>query len=69
METFTLDGKRYNVDELPEEAQRLARQAALTSELIEKLEARAAIARTAQARYIDYLKASIGKAPAAKRKK
>lgn len=69
METFTLDGKRYNIDELPEDAQRLARQAALTTELIEKLEARAAIARTAQARYVDHLKASLGNAPAAKGKK
>jgi len=62
MENFTLDNKRYNLDELPEEARKLARQVALTVELIEKLEARTAIARTAQARYVDHLKASIDKA-------
>ncbi|MBU2875746.1 hypothetical protein [Marinobacter salexigens] len=66
MEKFTLDNKSYNLDELPEEARKLANQAALTSEFIEKLEARIAIARTAQARYVEHLKASIGKATPSK---
>lgn len=69
METFTLDNKRYNLDDLPEEARKLARQAAMTNELIEKLEARTAIARTAQARYVGHLKASISEATPNKSRK
>ncbi|GAA3588998.1 MULTISPECIES: hypothetical protein [Marinobacter] len=67
MEKFTLDGKTYSLSDLPEEAQRLARQAAMTSELIQKLEARTAIAKTAQARYLDSLKATIENQPGNKK--
>ncbi|NWO04482.1 MAG: hypothetical protein HLX50_01900 [Alteromonadaceae bacterium] len=64
MENFTLDGKRYQIPDLPEEAQKLARQTIMTSDLIQKLEARASIARTAQARYLNRLKTILDEAPA-----
>jgi hypothetical protein len=61
MKTFNLDGKTYQMDEVSDEARELARQASLTNEFIGKLEVRTVIAKTAQARYVQSLKAAIEK--------
>ncbi|GGY55415.1 hypothetical protein GCM10011297_30210 [Bacterioplanes sanyensis] len=61
IETFTLDGKQYSLDSVSTEAQNLAKQAALTSDFIAKLESRLAMAKTAQSRYLSSLKVEIKK--------
>lgn len=59
LQSITLDGTKYSFDTLSDEAQRLARQATMTADYISQLETKAAIARTAQSRYIDSLKTVI----------
>lgn len=56
MDSITVDGKTYNLKDLPTEGRQLARQASATNDHIKKLEARLAIARTAQSSYVDRLK-------------
>jgi uncharacterized protein YdbL (DUF1318 family) len=57
MNSITVDGKTYELKDLPTEGKQLARQASATNDHIRKLEARLAIARTAQSSYVDRLKA------------
>ncbi|ASP37516.1 hypothetical protein CHH28_01980 [Bacterioplanes sanyensis] len=61
LETFTLDDTEYKLASVSEKAQDLAKQAAITSDFIRKLETRLAIAKTAQARYLSHLKVEIEK--------
>lgn len=56
MESITLDGKTYKLEDLPSEGKLLARQATATQAHIKKLEARLAIANTAQSSYVDRLR-------------
>ncbi|WP_179397149.1 DUF6447 family protein [Marinobacter sp. ANT_B65] len=56
MESITLDGKTYKLEDLPSEGKLLARQATATQTHIKKLEARLAIANTAQSSYVDRLR-------------
>lgn len=69
MENFTLDGKTYSIDDLPEEVQKLARHATATTKHIQKLEARTSIARTAQALYVEQLRAHLGEQAGTQAKK
>lgn len=56
MESIILDGKTYKLKDLPTEGQLLARHATATTAHIKKLEARLAIAQTAQSSYVDRLR-------------
>lgn len=57
MESITVEGKTYRLDDLSTEGKQLALQASATNEHIKKLEAKLAIARTAQSSYVNRLKA------------
>jgi len=61
MDSITVDGKTYKLENLSTEGRQLAQQASATSGHIKKLEARLAIARTAQSSYLDRLKDIAGK--------
>ncbi len=59
MKTVTLDGKTYELDKINPQARELARQAGVAANLVRKLEARLAIARTAQGQYAEDLRQSL----------
>ncbi|MBU2954470.1 DUF6447 family protein [Marinobacter sp. F3R08] len=61
MESITVDGKTYKLKDLSTEGRLLARQASATNDHIKRLEARLAVARTAQSSYVDRLKSIAGK--------
>jgi uncharacterized protein YdbL (DUF1318 family) len=59
MKSITLDGKTYELDKINPQGQEIARQAGVASDLVRKLEARLAIARTAQGQYAENLRQNL----------